>query len=94
MSLYFEAAGLLENSDGKAGSLKPRVYGRKDLKSSPGALFALVTEASKWSGVLKEVVEKSELLRLERKVGQYRVPQIFQRIMPSLEMAHFHLTRS
>ena len=59
---------MLTNVEKVGGSLKSRIYDKKDLKSNPAQLFALVTEASKWSGVLKEVVERSGVLRDERKV--------------------------
>ena len=49
--------------------MKNRIFGKKDLKSSPGAVYALVAESTKWSPVLKEVIEKSDILRLEKKVG-------------------------
>ncbi|OCL14341.1 S-adenosyl-L-methionine-dependent methyltransferase [Glonium stellatum] len=68
MSLYFEAASVLTNAENVGGSLKSRIYDKKDLKSTPAQLFALVTEASKWSGVLKEVVERSGILKEERKL--------------------------
>jgi hypothetical protein len=68
MSLYYEAAAILSNPDKVGGSLKSRIFGKKDLKSSPANVFALVMETTKWSAVLKEVVEKSGLLREERKV--------------------------
>lgn len=68
MSLYYEASTLIETNDPKAGSLKSRVFGSKKLKSPPAALFALVTEATKWSNVLTEVIDKSALLTLEKKV--------------------------
>ena len=69
MSLYYEASDVLANAEAKGGSLKNRIFGKKDLKSSPGAIFALVAETTKWSSVLKEVVEKSDILKLEKKVG-------------------------
>jgi hypothetical protein len=69
MSLYFEASDILANVEAKGGSLKNRIFGKKDLKSSPGAIFALVAETTKWSSVLKEVIEKSDILKLEKKVG-------------------------
>ena len=59
---------MLTNAEKVRGSLKSRIYDKKDLKSNPAQLFALVTEASKWSGVLKEVVERSGVLKDERKV--------------------------
>jgi len=69
MSLYYETTEILENTKGQPGTLKSRVYGKKDLKSSPGTVFALASEATKWSAVLKEVIERSGLLSLEKKVG-------------------------
>lgn len=69
MSLYYEAAALLANSDNAGGSLKSRIYRNKDLKTSPAQLFALISEASKWSLVLKDVIERCELLAKERKVN-------------------------
>ncbi|KAI6785814.1 uncharacterized protein J7T54_006153 [Emericellopsis cladophorae] len=68
MSLYHEAAELLLTSPNEGRSLKARVFRRKDLKSPPAQLYALVLETCKWSAVLKDIVEKSELLRLERKL--------------------------
>lgn len=68
MSLYYEAAAVLANSTKAGGSLKSRIYNQKDLKSSPAQIVALVTEASKWSPVLKHVIEQSGLLGEERKV--------------------------
>ena len=68
MSLYHEAAELLTASSHEGGSLKSRVFGRKNIKSPPNQLYALVFESCKWSGVLKEVIEGSELLKHERKV--------------------------
>ena len=59
MSLYYEAAAVLANPDRAGGSLKSRIYNQKDLKSSPAQIVALVTEASKWSPVLKDVIEQS-----------------------------------
>ena len=68
MSLYHEAAGIVTGPSTHGGSLKSRIFGNKDLKSPPAQVYALALESSKWSGVLKEVVEKSELLQKERKV--------------------------
>ena len=69
MSLYYDAAPLLlPNPDQAAGSLKSRIFNSKGHKSPPKQIFALVSEASKWSPVLSEVIEKSQLLQLERKV--------------------------
>ncbi|KAF2010889.1 S-adenosyl-L-methionine-dependent methyltransferase [Aaosphaeria arxii CBS 175.79] len=68
MSLYYEAAALLANPEKTGGSLKSRLFKKKDLKSSPGQLYALITEASKWSPVLKNVIEKSGVLAEEKKL--------------------------
>ncbi|KAI5275350.1 S-adenosyl-L-methionine-dependent methyltransferase [Aureobasidium subglaciale] len=68
MSLYYEASDILANAEAKGGSLKNRIFGKKDLKSSPGAIFALVAETTKWSSVLKEVIEKADVLKLEKKL--------------------------
>ena len=68
MSLYYDAAPLLLPCSDHSGSLKSRIFNLKGTKSSPKQIFAVVSEASKWSPVLSEVIEKSQLLRLERKV--------------------------
>lgn len=66
MSLYHEVAGILSASE---GSLKNRIFTRKDLKSPPQQVYALALETSKWSPVLKEVIDASGLLGLEKKVS-------------------------
>ncbi|KAH7170468.1 S-adenosyl-L-methionine-dependent methyltransferase [Dactylonectria macrodidyma] len=68
MSLYHEAAEFLVGSSSGGGSLKSRVFKKKNLKSPPNQLYALVFESCKWSPVIKEVIEKSDLLKLERKL--------------------------
>lgn len=72
MSLYYESAPFILGKSGEGGtetgSLKSRVFGLKTLRSSPTQVYALVAEASKWSSVLKDVIENSQLLILERKV--------------------------
>jgi putative methyltransferase len=70
MSLYYEAAAILANAENTGGSLKSRLFTKKDLKSSPGHIFALIAEASKWSVVLKDVIEKTGVLAGEKKVKQ------------------------
>jgi hypothetical protein len=71
MSLYYETATIISRSpaDAAGGSLKSRVYATKGLKSSAPQVYALATETTKWSIVLKEVVERSGVLAVERKVG-------------------------
>lgn len=69
MSLYYEAADLLTAPSKTGGSLKSRIFGKKELKSQPAQIYALAIETCKWSLVLKEVVENADILRLERKVS-------------------------
>ncbi|KAL1954073.1 hypothetical protein VTO42DRAFT_1761 [Malbranchea cinnamomea] len=66
MSLYFDAASILSDTSA-GGSLKSRVYGSK-LKSPPAQIYALITEASKWDTVLKEVIENAGVLAQEPKL--------------------------
>ncbi|KAK5684953.1 hypothetical protein LTS10_003028 [Elasticomyces elasticus] len=68
MSLYHEAAKVLDGSKSGKTSIKSLVYTKKDWKSDPKALFALSTEAAKWSEVLSEVIERSGVLRIERQL--------------------------
>jgi 25S rRNA (cytosine2278-C5)-methyltransferase len=67
MSLYYEAADILTAPTNAAGSLKSRIFNKKGLKSQPTHIYALVIETCKWSFLLKEVIENSMLLSLERK---------------------------
>jgi putative methyltransferase len=69
MSLYYEAADILTAPTNTGGSLKSRIFSKKDLKSQPAQIYALAIETCKWSPVLKEVIEFSDILHLERKVG-------------------------
>lgn len=68
MSLYYEAASALETAFSTGESLKSHIYRSKSLKSSPSHVFALAAQATKWSVVLKEVIERSNILSLESKV--------------------------
>ncbi len=71
MSLYHEAASILDETRAKKCSIKSLVYTTKkgkEWKSDPKALFALSTEAAKWSEVLAEVVGRSGVLGVERTV--------------------------
>lgn len=79
MSLYYEAAAVLTNAEAAGGSLKNRIFGKKDAKSSPAAIFALVSETTKWSELLSEVVEKSGVLRVEKKVRECVWPHMRRR---------------
>ncbi|KAI0543852.1 S-adenosyl-L-methionine-dependent methyltransferase [Xylaria curta] len=72
MSLYHETADILSAPSSTGGNLKTRLFGNgqknKKLKSTPQQIYALASETCKWSPVLKEVIESSELLRHERKL--------------------------
>ncbi|EMF15582.1 NOL1/NOP2/sun domain protein [Sphaerulina musiva SO2202] len=68
MSLYHESAEILAASQKNGGSLKSLVFGKKTWKSDPKALYALTTETAKWSTILSEVLEKSGLLKIEKKL--------------------------
>jgi putative methyltransferase len=67
--LYYEAADLLTTPTNVGGSLKSRIFSKRDLKSQPAQIYALAIETSKWSSVLKEVVENADILQIERKVS-------------------------
>ncbi|KAI0468275.1 S-adenosyl-L-methionine-dependent methyltransferase [Xylaria cf. heliscus] len=72
MSLYHETADILSAPSSTGGNLKTRIFGNgqknKKLKSPPQQIYALAFETCKWSSVLKEVIDSSELLRHERKL--------------------------
>ncbi|KAI1799926.1 S-adenosyl-L-methionine-dependent methyltransferase [Daldinia bambusicola] len=83
MSLYHETADVLSatpstsaststststSASPTGGNLKTRIFGKKDLKSPPQQVYALALETCKWSPVLKEVIDNSDLLRHERKL--------------------------
>lgn len=69
MSLYYDAVSVLTTPASTGGSFKSRIYNSKTLKSSPAQVFALITEASKWDVLLKEVIENAGILALEPKVS-------------------------
>ena len=68
MSLYFDAVSILTAPPSIGGSFKSRIYSSRDLKASPAQIYALITDASKWDILLKEVVENAGILSLEPKV--------------------------
>ncbi|KAI9797348.1 MAG: hypothetical protein M1833_005528 [Piccolia ochrophora] len=69
MSLYWEAASLLESLSQNHGSLKSQIFKDPNLKSSPKQVFALISEATRWSEVLSEIIERSTLLDDEKKLN-------------------------
>ncbi|OTA28127.1 hypothetical protein BTJ68_09938 [Hortaea werneckii EXF-2000] len=68
MSLYHEAAGILQAVRKEQASVKSLVFSKKGWKSDPKTLFALSTEAAKWSEVLSETLEKSGILGVEKQL--------------------------
>ena len=56
MSLYHEAAGILDTVNKGKTSLKAEIFGKKTWKTDGKTLFALTSEAAKWSSILAEVV--------------------------------------
>ncbi|KAI1372983.1 S-adenosyl-L-methionine-dependent methyltransferase [Hypoxylon crocopeplum] len=70
MSLYHETADVLSATSCNAGgNLKTLIFRNKHLKSPQQQVYALALETCKWSPILKEVIENSDLLRLERKLS-------------------------
>ncbi|KAI7664449.1 S-adenosyl-L-methionine-dependent methyltransferase, partial [Hortaea werneckii] len=68
MSLYHEAAAILQSVRKEQASVKSLVFSKKGWKSDPKTLFALSTEAAKWSEVLSEALEKSGVLGVEKQL--------------------------
>jgi hypothetical protein len=69
MSLYHEAAAVLDTVNKGKTSLKAEIFGKKTWKTDGKVLFALTSEAAKWSSILSEVVEKSGILKIEKQVS-------------------------
>jgi 25S rRNA (cytosine2278-C5)-methyltransferase len=78
MSLYHEAAQILGTVSQNGESIKSLVFGagKKKGKSDPKTLYALSIEAAKWSPVLKEVLEGSGVLGVEKGVCRSLYPLI------------------
>jgi hypothetical protein len=77
MSLYHETAAILSASATEGGGLKSKIFTKRDLKSPAAQVYALALESCKWSSVLKEVIENSQLLQHERKVCGARETSFF-----------------
>jgi putative methyltransferase len=71
MSLYHEAATILAKVNNGKTSLKAEIFGKKTWKTDGKTLFALTSEAAKWSSILAEVVEKSGLLKIGKQVSLF-----------------------
>lgn len=68
MSLYHDAVTILNNPSSTGGSFKSRIYNSRSTKASPAQIYALITETAKWDILLKDVIEKADILKLEPKV--------------------------
>ena len=69
MSLYLDAAKVLEGPSGQV-SLKSRIYGpNAELKSKPAHVYALISECAKYDTFLKEVIDNAGFLQHEAKVS-------------------------
>lgn len=68
MSLYHEAAKILDVAGKGHTSLKSEIFGKKEWKTDRKTLYAVTSEAAKWSSVLSEVVERSGMLKAEKQV--------------------------
>ena len=70
MSLYRDAVSILRDPAVLGGSLQSRIYRRgSEIKSAPAAVYALISETSKYATLIKEVVDKAGILALESKVS-------------------------
>ncbi|CAN8096559.1 unnamed protein product [Discula destructiva] len=69
MSLYHETASVISADASVGGNLRSRVFNNnKELKSPPTQVYALALETCKWSPVLSEVIDNSQLLQHEKKL--------------------------
>lgn len=66
MSLYIEASRIISRP--RYGGLRGAIYSDSSLKSRPEQLYALVIETLKHQEILNEVIDKSGLLGIEKKV--------------------------
>lgn len=70
MSLYLEAASFIDGTVPSDGSIRSRVYAHRNLKSNPGTVYALLSEAARWSSILSPIIEGADILKLERRVSK------------------------
>jgi putative methyltransferase len=67
MSLYYDAQNILDSKNAR-GLLRARVYNDKNLNCPPSQVYALLIEATKWSSILTEVIDRAQLLSAEKRV--------------------------
>ncbi|RPA86162.1 S-adenosyl-L-methionine-dependent methyltransferase [Ascobolus immersus RN42] len=71
MSLYHEASQIITTfSNSKSGSLKALIYQNDALKSPKPNLYAVCSESLKHQEIINEIITRSGLLKLERKLTQ------------------------
>lgn len=85
MSLYYEAAAFLKNATENNELSSSSIYGKKDLKTKPAQIVALISQTAKWSAHLSSIIEHVEILRLERKVYG---PFVLSEITLTRSLAH------
>ncbi|MEE6527333.1 hypothetical protein FKM82_028643 [Ascaphus truei] len=66
MALYQTAAGILDKLQQREGAVKTLVYdsGFRNIRQ----LYALLCETLRYSAVLEEIINRSELLRVPKKL--------------------------
>jgi len=67
MSLYLESSKIIARVN--YGGLRAAVYSDRSIKSKPEQLYALCVETLKHQEILNEVIEKSQILKVEKKVN-------------------------
>lgn len=78
MALYYDATSVLSRVTG-TGSLKSCIYDSSSkFRSKPAQIYALISEVAKYDVFLKEVIENSDLLAMEPKVGS--LPEPFKHV--------------
>ncbi|PWW80158.1 S-adenosyl-L-methionine-dependent methyltransferase [Tuber magnatum] len=66
MSLYLESSKIIARVN--YGGLRAAVYSDRSIKSKPEQLYALCVETLKHQEILNEVIEKSQILKVEKKL--------------------------
>ncbi|KAI5844472.1 S-adenosyl-L-methionine-dependent methyltransferase, partial [Morchella snyderi] len=66
MSLYIEAARIIQRP--RYGGLRGAVFSDSSVKSRPEQLYALIIETLKHQEILNEIIDKSGLLEIEKKL--------------------------
>lgn len=83
MSLYYDAVNFLVRPAGSDESLATILHRASSAKTKASQVYALVSEATKWSSVLSGIIEQTEILKHEKKV---HLPQHVCKVMPTVLM--------